>query len=68
MADSPLKDKDYDLVSTVYHAAQGAQISRQFAADAREAGDEEAAAFLESARKEYAELAERGKQLLKQRL
>lgn len=68
MADAPLKDKDYDLVSTVYHASQGAQISRQYARDARETGDEEAAAFFESVRQEYAALAERGKQLLKQRL
>ncbi|MFC3229910.1 hypothetical protein ACFOGJ_21850 [Marinibaculum pumilum] len=68
MPETPLSDRDFDLVSTIYHAAKGARISRQHAADAREANDQEAAAFLETARKQYDDLAARGCQLLKQRL
>ena len=68
MADAPLRDSDFDLVSTVYHAAQGARTSRQYAEEARACGDAEAAAFLDAAHDQYEALAERGRYLLKQRL
>jgi hypothetical protein len=33
-----LKDGDYELISVVYHASQGADTCRQYASDAKEAG------------------------------
>lgn len=42
MAHELLKDKDYDLISVVYHASQGAELCRRYAADADNEGDMEA--------------------------
>jgi len=36
---SPMKDKDFDLVSTLYHALQGAELSQQYRRDAESSGD-----------------------------
>jgi hypothetical protein len=51
MASEILKDKDYDLISVVYHASQGCETTRQYAADAQRENDEEAAAFFNEALK-----------------
>jgi hypothetical protein len=68
MPSEPLKDKDYDLVSVVYHACQGLETCRQYAADAESEGDTAAVQFFQEARNKYEELASKGKDLLKQRL
>ena len=34
MASALLKDKDYDLISVIYHASKGCTTARQYAADA----------------------------------
>ena len=44
-----LKDKDYDLISVIYHASQGCETARQYAADAQRENDQEAAAFFDKA-------------------
>jgi len=44
-----LKDKDYDLISVIYHASQGCETARQYAADAQRENDQEAAAFFNKA-------------------
>jgi hypothetical protein len=49
MASALLKDKDYDLISVVYHASQGCETARQYAADAERENDKEAAAFFNEA-------------------
>ena len=63
-----LKDKDYDLISVIYHASQGCETSRQYAADAQRENDEEAAAFFNKALELNAQLVRRGKELLEKRL
>lgn len=63
-----LKDKDYDLISVVYHASQGAETCRQYASDAKKAGDQNASAYFEEVRGQYAQLVKKGKDLLKSRL
>jgi hypothetical protein len=63
-----LKDKDYDLISVVYHASQGCETARQYAADAKRENDKEAAAFFNEALEMNAQLVQKGKELLKQRL
>lgn len=68
MADAPLKDKDYDLVSVVYHASQGVETSQRYATEAKADGDGTAASLFEEAHMHYAELVKRGKELLKERL
>lgn len=68
MVNGPLKDKDYDLVSVLYHASQGAEICRQYAADAEQEGDSEAAQFFKEVQEQNSQLVQKGKNLLKGRL
>jgi hypothetical protein len=63
-----LKDKDYDLISVIYHASQGCETTRQYASDAQRENDKEAAAFFNEALKLNAQLVQKGKELLKQRI
>lgn len=68
MANQALKDKDYDLISVVYNAARGAEICRQYMEDAQKEGDNDAAQFFKEVREQNQKLAQKGKDLLKQRL
>lgn len=63
-----LKDKDYNLVSTLYHALQGAETSGIYRMDAKSAGDEELQKYFGDAQEQYKVLAERAKSLLTQRI
>ena len=45
MANAILKNKDYDLISVIYHASQGSETARQYAADAERENDKQAVAF-----------------------
>jgi dienelactone hydrolase len=67
-SNAPLEDKDYDLISVVYHASQRSDTCRQYASDAKKAGDQDAADFFDEVRGQYAQLSEKGKALLKHRL
>lgn len=67
MDDAPLTDKDYDLISVVYHASQGLETTRQYASDAKREGDQDAATFFDDVCEQYAKLVAKGKDLLKQR-
>jgi len=49
MASAILKDKDYDLISVIYHASKGCATARQYATDAEKENDKEAAAFFNNA-------------------
>ena len=68
MASAILKNKDYDLISVIYHASQGSETARQYAADAERENDKEAMAFFNEALELNAQLVQKGKELLKQRL
>jgi hypothetical protein len=68
MASAILKNKDYDLISVIYHASQGSETARQYAADAERENDKEAVAFFNEALELNARLVQKGKELLKQRL
>lgn len=63
-----MKDKDYDLVSTLYHALQGVETSSVYLRDAEKAGDEEVANFFRDIQSTYMEAAEKAKSLLGKRL
>jgi hypothetical protein len=68
MESAILRDKDYDLISVIYHASQGCETAKQYASDAERENDKEAAAFFNEALKLSAQLVHQGKELLKQRL
>jgi hypothetical protein len=61
-------DEQYDLVSVLYHALHGGETSQQYIDDARKAGDDELAAFVEQVQVEERNRAERAKRLLAARL
>jgi hypothetical protein len=61
MTDAPLKDKDDDLISVVYHASQGVETCRQYGADANKEGDRDVAIFFEEIRDQYAQFVVKGK-------
>jgi hypothetical protein len=61
-------DKDYDLVSVVYHALEGASTYERYQEDARRERDEQAERFFQQAIERERTTAEEGKRLLKTRL
>lgn len=63
-----MKDKDYDLVSTLYHALQGMETSGRYLQDAEASGDQEAVGFLKEAQGQYRQIADKAKNLLGQRI
>jgi hypothetical protein len=66
--DTGERDENYNLVSVLYHALQGAETSGQYQQDAQESGDEQLAQFFEEARTGQAEIAREAKRLLASRL
>ena len=59
-------DTTYDLISVMYHTLQGCETYEQYAQDAEQAGQRDAAQFFRDAGREFKRLAERGRQLLAQ--
>jgi hypothetical protein len=67
-SDTGERDENYDLISTLYHALQGAQSCAQYVQDAELRGDDQLAQFFAEARGSHIELAQQAKQLLAERL
>jgi uncharacterized protein YaaW (UPF0174 family) len=63
-----LKDKDYNLVSALYHALQGAETAQVYMQDAEREGDKEASQFFHDLKEQYKKLAEKSKKLLSERI
>jgi hypothetical protein len=59
---------DYDLISVIYHASQGCETARQYAADAEKEKDKKAAGFFNKALELNEQLVQKGEELLKPRL
>lgn len=57
----------YDLVSVMYHALQGAQTYDMYIRDAEQQGDQELGQFFREVKQEDQRRAERAKQLFAQR-
>lgn len=57
-------DKDYNLISVLYHALQGADTSIQYCKDAQGEGNEEIAEFMREVQQQNQRLAQRAKELL----
>ncbi len=65
---APMKDKNYDLISVLYHTLQGCQTAGTYLSDAEKEGDKELTDFLREADDHYRKIAEKAKKLLKTRL
>ena len=61
-------DENYNLISVLYHALQGAETLNQYLRDAQETEDEELISFFEETKSAYIERANEAKQLLASRL
>ena len=62
------RDVTYDLISVVYHALQGAETYQMYEQDAKQEGDQEAAALFHEAHQSSRQWADRAKTLLGQRM
>jgi hypothetical protein len=68
MERQPLQNKDYDLISVIYHASQGYETCEKYCQDAEQAGDKEAVQFFKEVQNQNEKLVSKGKELLKKRL
>lgn len=70
MADGPISNQDYDIISVVYHAAQGAETLRKSMGASQQGGgggggQQGASALFQQALQQYEQIAQRGLQLLR---
>jgi len=65
---SGMKDEHYDIVSALYHALQGADVSSKYIEDAEKEGDKEVVSFFHEVRDKNRELAMKAKDLLAKRV
>lgn len=64
----PLANKQYDVVSVLYHALQGAETLDRYCSDAEKANDNDLANLFREAQRNYVDVADKAQQLLKQRM
>ena len=57
-------DKDYNLISVLYHALQGAETTSQYAQDAQTEGAPQVAEFMRQVQEQYNRIAQQAKELL----
>jgi len=57
-------NKDYDLISVLYHALQAADTCAQYGKDAETEGSEEVAQFMRDVQDQNRKIAEQAKELL----
>jgi hypothetical protein len=62
------RDEQYNVISILYHALQGAETCATYLQDAEQAGDQDLVQFFRDVQGTYRQLAARGKTLLRQRL
>lgn len=62
-----IRDTRYNLVSVLYHAAQGGTVYAKYIEDAEQEGDGELADFFRQVQEQDAERAQKAKSLLDQR-
>ena len=66
--DTGTVDITYDLISTAYHALQGAETIALYIEDAEEEGNQALVQFFNETKEVYEQLADRAKQLLAKQL
>jgi len=57
-------DKDYNLISVLYHALQAVDTCAKYCEDARREGSPEVAAFMDQVRQQNLQISQQAKQLL----
>ncbi|HYC46682.1 MAG TPA: hypothetical protein VED01_14510 [Burkholderiales bacterium] len=57
-------DKDYDLVSVLYHSLQGAEACAKYEQDASSEGSKEVAEFMHEVQEQQQRIAQKAKELL----
>jgi len=62
------RDENYNLISVLYHALQGAETAQQYQQDAQQSGDDQLAQFFEEAQNGYTGFAQQAKRLLMERM
>ncbi len=62
------KDKNYNLISMLYHSADVAETLKVYVQDAQEEGDQELVDFFSTALENNLEASQRAKELLASRL
>ena len=62
------RDEQYNVISVLYHALQGADTCATYLQDAEQAGDQELAQFFREVQGTYRQLGEQSQTLLRQRL
>jgi hypothetical protein len=62
------RDEQYNVISVLYHALQGADTCGTYLQDAEQAGDQELVQFFREVQDTYRQLGDRSKMLLRQRL
>jgi hypothetical protein len=62
------RDENYNLISVLYHALQGADTISQYQKDAQSNDDDELIQFFEETRASYVLVAQQAKQLLATRI
>lgn len=65
---SGTSDKNYNLVSVLYHTLTAKDTYKQYVSDAEQAGDNELAEFFRTVQQQQEELGEQAKKMLMQRL
>jgi rubrerythrin len=68
MGQTGTPDPIYDLISVAYHALQGAETYEQYARDAQQQGDQEAADYFRRTQQQCNQSADEAQQLLASRL
>ncbi len=57
-------DKDYNLISVLYHALQGAETTAKYAQDSQTAGAPQVGEFMRQVQEQYNRIAQQAKELL----
>jgi hypothetical protein len=65
---APMKDKNYNLISVLYHTLQGCETCSIYLEDAEKSGDKELADFFREVDGQYRQIVDRAKGLLSPRL
>ncbi len=66
--DTGMRDEHFDIVSALYHALQGAEVSATYMRDARQETDEEVERFFQDVQEMNRQIAQRAKKLLTARM
>lgn len=63
-----VRDENYDLISVLYHALEGAETYSRYCEDAEQKQDQELSNFFREAQEKNVELADRARELLRSRI